>query len=64
MSDVDMPELGGVDLAAALRAKAPALRVLFLSGAATVAVGPRDALLCKPFTPQALTHEVRAILDR
>ena len=69
LSDVIMPGGTGLDVVAALRPSAPALRVLFMSGYTDHAV-LRDAALQrapgfiqKPFTPEALLKKVRAILD-
>jgi len=69
ISDLVMPRVGGVELAARLRATRPALRVLYVSGyadgAALRSVGRElgTALLAKPFTPADLLVRVREILD-
>jgi CheY-like chemotaxis protein len=69
LTDVVMPGMSGVEVARALQARRPSLRVLFMSGYATDTVGPRggpelaDALLTKPFTPSALVARVRQFLD-
>ncbi len=69
VTDVVMPQMGGEQLAARLLAAQPALKVLFISGYADVAVAqhgtvlPGTALLQKPFTPGQLVHRVRELLD-
>ncbi len=70
VTDLAMPHLGGVDLAAKLQAVRPDLRVLLLSGHAAPHDGSADAeirgarFLQKPFDDQALLREVRLLLDR
>jgi DNA-binding response OmpR family regulator len=60
-----MPRLGGVELAAALRARQPGLRVLYLTGhpdRAAVDEGPAAGpVLMKPFTPDELAARVQAV---
>jgi signal transduction histidine kinase/ActR/RegA family two-component response regulator len=69
VTDVVMPRLGGPALAARLAAKQPGLRVLYVSGSAESALGPRDGIeagltyLPKPVTPEALLRKVRETLD-
>ena len=70
VTDVVMPDLDGPTIAAALRSRRPALKVLFMSGY------PRDredeltgasaegAVLPKPFTSRELCDAVRRVLDR
>ena len=68
VSDVVMPRMGGFELAAALRERAPDLPVLLVSGFAEGRVASREdavhRLLDKPFTRPQLLAEVRAALDR
>jgi CheY-like chemotaxis protein len=67
VTDVVMPGLDGRELAARLRDRHPALRVLFVSGYAPDARGaldPGSELLPKPFTGATLLGRLRAILDR
>jgi two-component system, cell cycle sensor histidine kinase and response regulator CckA len=68
VTDVVMPRMGGPQLAGLLRAERPDLRVLFLSGyndgavlGGTAASG--TSFLGKPFTAEALSGEVRRLLD-
>jgi PAS domain S-box-containing protein len=69
LTDVVMPDLGGRDLADAVRARRPEVKVLYMSGYTDDAVVRRgvseavDAFLQKPFTSLALTRKVRAVLD-
>ncbi len=70
VADIQMPGLDGRELAAALRARRPALRVLFISGRADGAANGDEAppartdFLPKPFTPSQLALAVRGLLDR
>jgi CheY-like chemotaxis protein len=69
VSDVIMPGLGGPEMADALAAHHPGLRVLFISGYTDRAreqlgsPGPGRAFLAKPFTPAELTDAVRTLID-
>jgi PAS domain S-box-containing protein len=68
VTDVVMPRMGGLQLAGLLRAEQPGLRVLFLSGYNDGAVlngraGSGTGFLGKPFTAEALSSEVRRLLD-
>lgn len=65
-----MPRLGGVDLATALVAEQPTLRVVFISGYADRLGSPslagplaRAPFLQKPFPTGLLVRTVRAVLD-
>src|SRR5262249_2323765 len=63
VSDVQMPRLGGFELAAILRAERPAMKVLFVSGHAERS--PCGApLLAKPFRAAELTAAVTALLGQ
>ncbi|HVP39632.1 MAG TPA: PAS domain S-box protein [Candidatus Saccharimonadales bacterium] len=69
VSDVVMPEVGGVELVRRLHALRPDLRVLYLSGYsddAVVQLGglrPGTAFMQKPFRPEQLLLRVRELLD-
>ncbi|HEU5170563.1 MAG TPA: PAS domain S-box protein [Gemmatimonadales bacterium] len=69
LSDVRMPEMGGPELAARLRAEAPGLPVLFMSGYATreargsSQLGPEETVLEKPFEIETLLEGIRGVLD-
>src|SRR5262249_25835611 len=70
VTDVVMPELGGIPLATELRRLHPALRVLYLSGYPEDArllsepLGTDTRFLAKPFLPADLTHAVISMLER
>ena len=70
VTDMVMPGMGGRALADRLQTLRPELRVLFVSGYAEAEVagsgGAEDgtSFLEKPFTPEELAHEVRALIDR
>jgi CheY-like chemotaxis protein len=70
LTDVMMPQMGGRQLADRLMPQRPAMRVLFMSGYADDAVLRHELyefaanLLPKPFSPDALAHKVREVLDR
>lgn len=69
VSDVIMPRMNGPDVARELRSAQPGVRVLFVSGYSDADIvedgvlSPEVQLLQKPFTPDALSRRVRAILD-
>jgi CheY-like chemotaxis protein len=69
LTDMIMPGMTGKDLALQLQAKAPGLRVLFMSGYTAQAAGqqsllsPGDAFIQKPFTPATLLEKVREALQ-
>ena len=70
LTDVIMPEMNGRELARQLEGKWPKLKVLYLSGYTDEAIvrhgvlEPGVSFLQKPFTPEALVHKVRQVLDR
>lgn len=70
LSDVVMPQMGGVELADRFKALYPNARVLLMSGYAdeTIvrhgALSPDTEFIPKPFTPSALARTVRAVLEK
>jgi CheY-like chemotaxis protein len=69
VTDVVMPGMGGRELAEALLAHMPELRILFTSGYTDDTIIRRGVIkvdtnfIQKPFTPETLTNKVREILD-
>jgi signal transduction histidine kinase/CheY-like chemotaxis protein len=69
IADVVMPQMGGPALATRLLPHRPGMKVVFVSGHAEEAIGDPEllaagtAFLQKPFSLDALLHQVRAILD-
>ena len=69
-TDVVMPHMSGKELADRVRALYPRTKILFTSAYTENAIvhqGVLDkgvALLQKPFTPSALAHKVREMLDK
>jgi len=70
VTDVATPDLSGLAVAEAIRARCPSVRVLYLSGYAEdhmlrgALIGTPSLFLQKPFTPEALVRKVRAVLER
>ncbi len=68
LTDVVMPEVGGPEVAARLRARRPDVKIVYMSGYADSALYRRglsesDAfMLRKPFTPEALVGKVEEAL--
>lgn len=69
LADVVMPRISGLALVERLRLLRPGLRVLFMSGysdrrdAETSKLAESAAFINKPFTPDALGKQLRALLD-
>jgi two-component system cell cycle sensor histidine kinase/response regulator CckA len=69
VTDVVMPGMRGIEVAAALRERQPGLPVLYLSGYTEHLQfeqefpGPRADFLQKPFTAEALVRKVTALLE-
>ncbi|MGH2402784.1 MAG: hybrid sensor histidine kinase/response regulator, partial [Candidatus Limnocylindria bacterium] len=63
VTDMVMPEMGGLALARQLVAGRPELAVLYMSGYTDQAPGDGAAFLQKPFTPDGVARAVRAVLD-
>jgi signal transduction histidine kinase/ActR/RegA family two-component response regulator len=69
LTDVVMPKMSGPQVADAVAALRPGVRVLYMSGYADDAVlgaadlGPGAAFVHKPFAPDVLARRLRALLD-
>ncbi len=67
VSDVVMPGMSGPDLAKAVAARRPGIRILLVSGYTAAdrrhAPGEETAFLPKPFTPEGLARALRGVLD-
>lgn len=69
LTDIMMPGMNGVEVAAQVSQRRPGIRVFYMSGYADqdlVRQGlltPGTRFLQKPFTPQELAESVRGILD-
>jgi two-component system, cell cycle sensor histidine kinase and response regulator CckA len=69
LTDVVMPYMNGKELADRLSALSPHTRTLFTSAYTENAIlhqgrlNPGSTLLQKPFTPSALAHKIREVLD-
>jgi CheY-like chemotaxis protein len=66
VTDLRMPELGGRELVARLRARQPDLPVVYVSGyadeGAPAAAGPDEVFVEKPFTGESLVHALAQVL--
>jgi two-component system cell cycle sensor histidine kinase/response regulator CckA len=69
LTDVNMPRMGGLELARRVQEIRPGLRVLFFSGDSEAAVAGLDVadagvnFIEKPFTAEGLARKVREVLD-
>jgi two-component system, cell cycle sensor histidine kinase and response regulator CckA len=69
LSDVVMPRMGGPELAEALLARRPTVKVLYMSGYTDHPMVRRGvvnagvAFLQKPFTPTVLVSRIREVLE-
>jgi two-component system cell cycle sensor histidine kinase/response regulator CckA len=65
LTDVDMPQMNGLELAARIRARDPSKKILLMSGRAVEDSGnPEDyPMLSKPFLPSQLVAAVDSALE-
>jgi two-component system cell cycle sensor histidine kinase/response regulator CckA len=69
LTDVVMPGLSGRELAEQLALSHPKMKILYMSGYTDDTIihhgllEPGTAFLQKPFSPAALTHKLREVLD-
>ncbi len=67
VTDLRMPELGGIELVAALRGEQPTLPVVFMSGYSDQTLDDArnayTAFLEKPFTMDTLTSNIQRVLQ-
>jgi CheY-like chemotaxis protein len=69
ITDIGLPDIPGVELAAEVRVLRPEVRVIFATGyderrVMGDAPAPRTSFLAKPFAPDALAHAICGALDR
>ena len=69
VTDIVMPQMNGIELAAEIKRRAPGVKVLYISGYALsvlasegYAVEQVDAFLQKPLVPAILANRVRELL--
>jgi two-component system cell cycle sensor histidine kinase/response regulator CckA len=66
VTDLTMPDMSGAELAERMRRDVPGVRVLYMSGYASDAAAETihgERFIEKPFTPEQLDAEIRALLD-
>ena len=67
LTDIVMPGINGDELARLVKAQRPDVKLLYMSGytelARTLSSAVQARLLPKPFSPDALLHRVRRVLD-
>jgi DNA-binding response OmpR family regulator len=68
ITDLVMPDMGGRQLAEAIRRRQPSVPVLFISGYTSSETlrleGEAHTFLAKPFGPSELLRRARELLDR
>jgi len=68
LTDMVMPEMGGLELARRVKGKHPGIKILFMTGYTEVQPSldlnhHETDLILKPLTPQALAEKVRTMLE-
>jgi DNA-binding NtrC family response regulator len=69
ITDVGLPDIPGVELAAEVRALRPEVRVIFATGygkrrAMGASTAPRTSFLAKPFAREALANAISGALEQ
>ncbi len=64
LSDIDMPQMNGIQLAARIRAQDPRRKIVFMSGRAAEDPGElgNSPVLSKPFSPDKLFAMIEEVL--
>jgi two-component system cell cycle sensor histidine kinase/response regulator CckA len=61
VTDVNMPQMGGIELAARIHAMDPSKRVVLMTGSILEEVPEYCTMLTKPFQPDELTAAVEGV---
>ena len=61
VTDVNMPEMGGIELAARIHAMHPSKRIVLMTGSILEGVPAYCTMLTKPFPPDELTATVQGV---
>ena len=61
VTDVNMPEMGGIELAARIHAMHPSKRIVLMTGSILEGVPAYCTMLIKPFPPDELTAAVQGV---
>jgi len=66
LTDIDMPQMNGIDLASRVRALDPDRKILLMSGCCTADTegARRYPFVAKPFLPHQLNAAINALLSR
>jgi CheY-like chemotaxis protein len=69
ISDMMMPNMGGIQLFKELRAKTPDLKFILVTGYSLAdqdeaVISSMDAIMAKPYTPMKIIQLARDILDK
>jgi two-component system, cell cycle sensor histidine kinase and response regulator CckA len=63
VTDVELPDMNGTEMARTIWAMRPEIKVLFLSGTAPQGMLPGAAFLGKPFSPADLNRKIRDFFE-